>query len=108
MSFYDYVRDWLIEHLERDIESHEAGCYAAIGASFEEAPEWELCEDEIQRHRLGIAYNFWDMWMDARNHDWAHYQGMEANDWPGIARQICRGLRESWTLDQMQDNPIFQ
>ena len=107
MSFCDYCADWFIEHLERDIEAHESGRFDEIGVAERDAPEWDLIEDEIERHRMGVAYNFGDMWADARNHDWAYYPGVERDDWPHIARQICRGLRDNWTPQQMMNNEVF-
>ncbi len=107
MSFYDYARDWFIEHLERDIAAHETGRYDEIGVSEEGSPEWNLIEDETQSHRLGLAANFWNMWMDSRNHGWWHYPGMNEGDWPVVARQIVCGLRENWEPERMRENAVF-
>ena len=109
MSFYDYAREFLLRHLERDIAAHQAKHYRAIGAAFDDAPEWNLDEDRdpTGAHRLGIAISFWDGWIDARNHDWSYYPGVERDDWPLIARQICRGLRENWEPERMEDNAVF-
>ena len=107
MSFYDYARDWFLAHLERDIAAHEAGHFDEIGAAFDDAPPIELLEDEAQAMRLGCAYEFWDAWIDARNHDWGYYSGLETSDWSTVARQICRGLRDEWEPQRMRENAVF-
>lgn len=35
-------------------------------------PQWK---------KLFIALNFWDGWIDASNHNWQHYEPIEAKDW---------------------------
>ncbi len=109
MSYYDYATYYFVRHLERDIEAHEAGRFEEIGLAFGDAPDWALDEENDQEdaYRLGTAESFWDQWIDARNHGWAHYPGVEESDWPIIARQICRGLRERWELERMADNAVF-
>ncbi len=109
MSHYDYTANYFARHLERDIAAHEAGRFNEIGGGFDDAPDWRLDEkrDEIGAHRLGIAYNFWDQWIDARNHHWHYYPGVEEKDWPIIARQIVRGLREKWEPNRMRENAVF-
>jgi hypothetical protein len=50
--------------------AHEAGYYNKIGAQFE-AFERLLAEaDGYASNQASLAYNFWDGWIDARNHDW--------------------------------------
>ena len=109
MSFYDYAAEFFVRHLEHDIEAHEQGRYEEVGAAFDDAPEWSLDEqaDEEGAHRLGIAYTFWDEWIDARNHDWGYYPGVGRDDWPLRARQICQGLREKWEPERM-DNALVR
>ena len=109
MSFYDYCTGYFVRHLEHDIEAHEAGHFAEIGLAFNDAPDWTLDEEKDREgfERLAIVYSFWDYWIDARNHDWRYYRGVEAEDWPLIARQMCRGLREKWPPERMEDNAVF-
>ena len=106
-SFHDYCVDWFIEHLERDIEAHQSGRVWEVGASDNDTPPYDEIADEEQASRLGAAWNFRDRWMDARNHDWGYYPGVAEADWPIIARQIVRGLREGWSSEQMMDNAVF-
>lgn len=107
MSFTDYCTDWFIEHLERDIASHETGRIWDIGESEIDMPEYFLCEDDLAEERLGLASTFWDCWVDARNHGWGYYRGMDEADWPVVARQIVRGLREKWEPERMRENAVF-
>ena len=107
MSFRDYCIDWFIEHLERDIEAHESGRIWDIGASEVDMPEWYLIEDEDARRPLSLAFDFWDSWIDDRNHGWCIYEPMTREQWPLIARHIVRGLREGWSWQQLMDNAYF-
>ena len=43
--------------------------------------------------KLFIALNFWDGWIDARNHDWQYYEGIRAEDWPQLAKRIVDDLK---------------
>lgn len=107
MSFCDYCVQWFISYLERDIEAHEAGRIWDVGEAFEDAPEWRLCGNETTEHRLGLAETFWENWMDSRDHGWAFYRGMDEGDWPVVARQIARGLREEWEPERLMENAVF-
>ena len=42
--------------------------------------------------KLFIALNFWDGWIDARNHDWEYYDPIQARDWPVLARSIAERI----------------
>lgn len=98
-----------MRHLEQDIEAHERGDYERIGEAFDALPPLDYCDEdsEQERRRVSLAVEFWDSWIDARNHFWQHYPGVERDDWPVIARQICQGLREGWDSDRMWGNPVL-
>ena len=109
MNSCDEVRHFLIYHLERDIEAHERGDFEAIAQDEYSCPSLEGCADvdTEEEERLLTALEFWDGWKDARNHNWAYYPGVQRDDWPLLARQICLALRESWDVGRMRDNPVF-
>jgi hypothetical protein len=41
-----------------------------------------------------VALEFWDGWIDARNHDWLYYPGIAVSDWPRLAHGIVEDLRQ--------------
>lgn len=54
--------------------------------------------------------SFWDGWIDARNHDWLYYEGIDKEDWPRHARAVAACLRsgrtpEDSTLRKHFDRP---
>ena len=110
MNNCDGVREFLLENLMKDIKAQEKGRYLEIGEARSNLPNWGECETENEQEgeRLGIAIEFWGRWTDAKNHDWAYYPGVEREDWPIIARQICQGIVEQWEPDRMMDNFVFQ
>lgn len=103
------IKAFLLEHLERDIAAHERGDFSLIGQGKAQRPFRENCTggDDEEEERLVIAWDFWDRWTDARNHDWGYYPGVERDDWPLIARQIGEGLRAGWSSDRMRENAVF-
>jgi hypothetical protein len=44
--------------------------------------------------KLHVALEFWDGWIDARNHNWLYYPGVAADDWPRLARGIADDLQQ--------------
>lgn len=43
---------------------------------------------------VGLAFNFWDCWVDAANHDWRYHEGIGRDDWPKLATEIAGALRQ--------------
>lgn len=109
MNACEEAKQFVLLRLERDIAAHERGDYGAIGRMMDLVPSLADCDarDDDEADRVSTAINFWDRWIDARNHDWGYYPGVERDDWPIIARQICAGLREGWDTDRMHDNFVF-
>lgn len=100
-------KQFFLENILRDIEAHECGRFHAIGAWQKTLPRWEKCENLDEESRHLAALEFCDCWCDAANHQWYHYDGVEERDWPIIARQIYRGLDESWPPDETRNNFVF-
>ena len=91
---HEVLRHRLIAYLEAAARAHDAGFFFAI-------PEgYDRLEAEVSRRpspdfdTLKTALAFWDGWIDARNHDWRHYPGIKAGDWPRLARGIIDDLRQ--------------
>lgn len=102
MLSYNEARQTLIAELTRDAEAHEADRYLDIGAEFErvdaELPRGQGSEFD----KFFIAFHFWDGWIDARNHNWQYYEGIEERDWPRLARTIVEALES----DQEITDPL--
>jgi hypothetical protein len=50
--------------------------------------------------KLFIALSFWDGWIDARNHEWQYYPGIEESDWPKLAKEIVKALAKDQEITQ--------
>ena len=86
----------IIEHLERDIKLHNEEKFEEIGQGFnkfdKEFPEFytELIDNHPQ---LMIAWDFWDSWIDERNHGFPCFtKGMTKEKWPILAEHIVEKL----------------
>jgi hypothetical protein len=70
MLAYSVARQLFIDGLTRDAIAHESGRFKDVGAGFDDL------DAEMPRNRgsdfnkLLTALNFWNGWVDARNHDW--------------------------------------
>jgi hypothetical protein len=108
MAKCNEARSFILKYLMQDIEAHEQERYSEIGKgeryfALDECDE----EDEKEAERLSLALQLWHFWMDARNHEWGYYPGVEQKDWLIIARQIHQGIVERWEPDRMRDNLLF-
>jgi hypothetical protein len=83
----------LAEALIADATAHEAGRFDNLASQYDEV----LCEllpiQNLGERRFAIAFNFWNGWCDASNHDWQYYPGITRDDWPRLARHIAERLR---------------
>ena len=94
MFTYGEAKEYLIEHLTRDIQLHDAGDYFRVGDGFDEF-DMKLPRDTgPEFKKLHVALNFWDGWQDSRNHYWRIYEGITLNDWPQLARVIIQNIAE--------------
>jgi len=90
---YEQAKEYLITSLLRDAEAHEQGRYNAIDQGFEEFDHGLPRDRDRKFDKLFIAFNFWDGWIDARNHDWRYYKPIMQSDWPRLARLIIEDIR---------------
>ncbi len=105
METYEEVKRLLLVYLERDIAAHERGDWETFGQG-EFGSFLEGDGTDADALRLFLAEEFRIAWMNAAKKNW-NSLGIERNNWPVIARQICQGLREDWDADRMQYNPVF-
>jgi len=89
---YESAKECLTAGLQRDATAHTEGRYADIGKDFENfdgglprgaGPEFD---------KLHVALNFWDGWIDARNHNWLYYEPIVQENWPVLARHIVEDI----------------
>jgi len=83
----------LAKALEVDALAHEAGQFANIGMRYDPVLGEILPINDIPEQLFGLAFGFWDCWLDAANHDWLHHEPMSKADWPNVARVISQCLR---------------
>lgn len=83
----------LIDELLRSADAQESGRIQEIDGSFDQLEECILNNPDPEFDRLRTAPEFWAGWIDAGNHDWLFYEGIEASDWPRLARLIAEDLK---------------
>ncbi|HXV97351.1 MAG TPA: hypothetical protein VEC93_02940 [Anaerolineae bacterium] len=89
---YTEAKQIMIDALLRSASKHEAGLFVEIDYSYDTLDSELPRNDKPEFDKLFIALNFWDGWIDARNHDWKYYEGIRAEDWPRLARNIVADL----------------
>ena len=94
MLNYPEAKQLMIDSLTHDALVHESGQFGDIGEGFDSL-DYKLPRNQgPEFDQLLIALNFWDGWIDARNHDWKYYQGIGQTDWPRLARSIASDLAQ--------------
>ena len=82
----------IAEFLEEVAQAHEIGSLEILHNVFNKTEQY--LSDQPGNESMAIAYNFLDGWVDASNHDWQYYDGIEKEDWPILGRQISIALRQ--------------
>ncbi len=98
----------MIEGLLNDATAHEAGRYKDIGAQFEAFERLLTEADGNTNNQISLAYDFWDGWVDTRNHDWRYYEPITEADWPRLARHIVQALQEDRPVTELMLLNYFQ
>lgn len=94
MFTYDEAKKYLIEHLRRDVEYHSRGEYPKIGEGFDVFDQNLPRTSGPEFNKLFVAFNFWDSWQDARNHDWRYYREIPQSAWTLLALQLIKDIEE--------------
>ena len=79
--------------LLQDAHTHDAGSYDRIANRYDDVYGEVLPLEGNKARRIAIAFNFWDGWCDASNHEWRYYNRIAINEWPILARHIAEKLR---------------
>lgn len=102
MFDYAQLKQFLIDNLTRDANSHVARRYSEIGIGFDEMEANLPGSDEEDFDKLFLARSFWEGWIDARNHDWLYYEHIKEDDWPILARRISASLAHDLEISDPQ------
>ncbi len=97
---YEKWRDQLAKALEAAASAHDAGDLQAIEGNYDEMDGNLPRNSEARYTKLHIALNFWDGWIDGRNHGWHYYEGIGRKDWSDLARQVAKALREDQEITE--------
>lgn len=90
---YDELRERFASDLGKAAQAQDAGNLPGIETGYEELDRILPRDEGTEYDKLHIALNFWDGWIDARNHDWQYYAGIAEQDWPQLARILAADLR---------------
>jgi hypothetical protein len=82
----------LIEALTREAALHEARRFGELGSGFDEVDSRLPRDVGAEFSRLIFAHEFWAGWLDSCAHDWFHYEPIQENDWPNLARTVVADL----------------
>ncbi len=93
MLSYDEAKSLMIQSLSQAADYHEAGTYKRLSDRFEEMDGGLPRGEGVEFSKLHTALRFWDSWIDASDHKWKYYPGIEADDWPVLARRIVVDLQ---------------
>ncbi|MEL6950491.1 MAG: hypothetical protein AAGM16_10320 [Pseudomonadota bacterium] len=83
----------IADALDDATRCHEQGRFSEIAPIHARVESMTLAGSHSQARDVAMALNFLDGWVDASNHDWQYYEGIDFQDWPGIAREISNALR---------------
>jgi hypothetical protein len=89
---YSEAKQQMINGLLQAASAHEAGRLQGVATSYDALDANLPREAGPEFDRLLIALNYWEGWIDARNHNWQYYEGMREADWPQLARSIVADL----------------
>lgn len=99
-------RQALIQALRRDANLHERSFFEQLGSDFDRLDVKAGGEFENSKVQLtfGIAWTFWDSWIDERNHSFpCFYDGITREHWPILARRVAENLE----IGEQVEDPLF-
>ena len=92
MSALDEASSLVAAALRRDVEAHRRGSYADIGKSYDDVLNEVLPLWNNSGGLIATAFDFWDRWVDARNHNWLYHPGITQDDWPRLGAHMAEAL----------------
>jgi hypothetical protein len=104
---YETARTFIVERLRRDALLHAQGQWQKIGEGFRENDgRFPRAYDQLM-----IAWDFWDCWIDERNHEFpCFYKEVTKETWPQLARHIADQLSDNKEITEPRivDNFVFK
>lgn len=90
----DYValRNRLSASLKRDAALHRLGQAERIGLGYAALRAALLTRGNQRRQKLGVALDFWDAWITARDTQWVQYDHIPPTLWPTLGLIVAADL----------------
>lgn len=82
----------IAEALRCDAEAHFAGRFDEIGLRCDEVEAATVSASQPATSEVALAFEFWNGWIDSRNHDWRFYARIAREDRPVLANEIAAAL----------------
>jgi hypothetical protein len=101
---YQELRVAMAAALRSEAEAQEAGRPEAVGARYDGFDAALPRDGGPEFRKLLMALEFWDEWLDERNHGWPNFYGVGETDWPVFARRIAADLE----ADRELSDPFLQ
>ncbi len=89
---YGALRTRLAASLKRDAALHRLGQPDRIGLGYAALRAALLVGRDQRRQKLGVALDFWDAWITARDTRWVQYDHVPADLWPTLALVVAADL----------------
>jgi hypothetical protein len=89
---YGALRTRLAASLKRDAALHRLGQPERIGLGYAALRAALLVGRDQRRQKLGVALDFWDAWITARDTRWAQYDHVPMRLWPTLALVVAGDL----------------
>jgi hypothetical protein len=103
-SSYHELRVAMAAALRRDAEAQDAGRPEGVGAGYDRFDAALPRDAGAEFRKLLMALEFWDDWLDERNHGWPSFHGVPKAGWPEFARRIADDLE----ADRELSDPFLQ
>ncbi len=104
----EQARQNLIAALRKDCLAHEQGRFDDLGPLDQSLEEFFASADANGLREIRMAFNFWDSWLDERDHGFPNfYEGVTRDSWPSLARSIVAELEGGQPLTDPLVLPHF-
>ena len=93
---YEEAKSALINILKRESMLHRTKQYGSLGETFDAVDAQLPRNSGSEFNKLFLAFNFWEGWLDACEHDWFFYEPITESDWPNYADIIISDLENNF------------
>jgi hypothetical protein len=99
---YGVLRRRLSASLKRDAALHRLGQAERIGLGYAALRAALLVGRDQRRQKLGVALDFWNAWITARDTRWAQYDHVPAHLWPTLGLVVAADLEADRDVTDQQ------